>query len=346
MDWREYLESLIEGHVAGVPSISDIVIRDNGSVYASIAGHLEYCSVPSELQAHGAFDDLISFFEPTVNCNGMMCYESAWTLGVYRFRISLGKYLDGRELVMRLLPSKIPEVADIGFPEDILDYFLRLENGLVLVIGATGSGKSTTMASLLQEMGRRFKKRILTIEDPIEYVYPSHLSSTFTQREVGKHCDSFGDALIKALRQLPNVINVGEIRDTITAETALQAAESGHLVISTMHITTPDQAVQRYLKLIPKERVAAAQDTLSSVLQLCVGQRLVKSDGMDHRVSIHEIMVRNSGVAGLIRNGDFHLLRNVLETSRGEGMCTFEQSINDRKNRGLLAPDFYDFGHH
>jgi len=263
------------------------------------------------------------------------CLDYAMLIGELRFRVSRMMTQGRLRWVLRILPSDIPSPEAIRVPAPALKAFLEAKNGLFLICGATGSGKSTTIASMVLHRAQRRREHVITFEDPIEFVYPEGLPSLMSQREMGQDEIDFSAALRAALRQAPDVINVGEIRDGETAEIALQASETGHVVVATLHTSTAAQTVQRFLKLIPSDRVENAQATLADALRLILCQRLLFDDTRNKRFPIHEVLLQYDGVTNIIRRGDFKKLDQELETGWKRGMNNFDKSIELRADEGF-----------
>lgn len=263
------------------------------------------------------------------------CTDYALMIGNCRFRVnkmvSRGRY----RWVLRLLPTEIPSCDDIRVPNAAVKSFLQAKNGLFLICGATGSGKTTTIASLNLHRALRRREHFITFEDPIEYIYPTkRIPSLISQREIGEDDEDFAEALRGSLRQAPDVIMVGEIRDGETAEIALQAAETGHVVVATLHTSSAAQTVQRFLKLIPSERVESAQSTLADILRMILCQRLMFDEEKGKRFATHEMLLQYDSVSNLIRRGEYKKLDQELETGAKRGMCSFETSLSDRLVEG------------
>lgn len=265
------------------------------------------------------------------------CFDYALDIGDMRFRVSRMMTQGKFRWVLRLLPKEIPAPEKISVPMSALKAFLEAKNGLFLICGATGSGKSTTIASMVRHRAMRRREHVITFEDPIEFVYEGDYPSLISQREVGSDELDFANALRAALRQAPDVIIVGEIRDGVTAETALQAAETGHAVVATLHTSTAAQTVQRFLKLIPSERADAAQATLADTLRLVMCQRLLFDVERNRRFPIHEVLLQYDGVVNLIRRGEFKKLDQELETGWKRGMFNFEKSLQIREEEGFRS---------
>ncbi|MDA7673143.1 type IV pilus twitching motility protein PilT [Verrucomicrobiales bacterium] len=260
--------------------------------------------------------------------------DYAWQLGPLRFRVNQLVTRGRLRWVMRLLPDQIPTPEQISLPAQALKSYLEAENGLFLICGATGSGKSTTIASMIAARAERRREHVITFEDPIEYILPTNLPTLVTQREMGSDDTNFGTSLRAALRQAPDVIMIGEIRDGETADIALQAAETGHVVIATMHTSSAAQTVQRFLKLVPSDRMENAMLSFADSMRMILCQQLLYDNTKERRFGIHEILFPYDSVTGMIRRGDFKRLDHELETGTTKGMQSFEYSIAMRAYEG------------
>jgi twitching motility protein PilT len=228
----------------------------------------------------------------------------------------------------RVIPSAIPELRWAGFPEDLAQRLARFRNGLVLICGVVGSGKSTTLAMLMNLLNTEGGYRIVTVEEPVEYLLPRTPVSVVTQREVGRDVHTFADGLKYALRQDPDVILAGEIRDRDTAQMALSAAETGHLVLSTLHTRDAKGAISRYADLFPQAVQPEVRSQLAMSLRAVVSQHLLPSVLEDEkRVLALEVMFNNSAITASIRFNKLESIDTVVLTSRADGMRTLDESI-------------------
>ncbi|MBC3377762.1 PilT/PilU family type 4a pilus ATPase [Serratia fonticola] len=239
----------------------------------------------------------------------------------------------GVSVALRRIASQCPTLAELTTPE-IIPALLQREDGLILVTGATGSGKSTTLAAMIDFINRHQRRHILTLEDPIEFIHRSQ-RSLIQQRELGRDTHSFDDALRAALREDPDVILLGELRDTTTVRLALTAAETGHLVLATLHTRSAPQAVERLVDVFPAEEKAYVRGQLASSLQAVIAQKLLSKPGRG-RVAIYEILTATAAVSSMIREGKTHQLVSVLQTGAQSGMQTFEQGLQQRVAQGIL----------
>ncbi|ASS74935.1 type IV pili twitching motility protein PilT [Tumebacillus algifaecis] len=254
-----------------------------------------------------------------------------------RFRMQVFKRRGALALAIRVIPKRVPSAAEIGLSADLLS-FVERRQGLFLVTGPTGSGKSTTLACLLAEINRRYRRRIITLEDPIEYLH-EHEQSLIDQREVGRDTLSFAEGLRAALRQDPDVIMVGEMRDLETVATAITAAETGHLVLATLHTSDAPQTIDRILDVFPAEGQRQIRTQLASVLLGIVSQRLVPSARGKGRTAVQEILVNTPAVANLIRTEKAHQLRTAMQTGKAHGMQTFEMHIQELLSNGAIKKE-------
>jgi twitching motility protein PilT len=227
--------------------------------------------------------------------------------------------------------------GDLPGVADTLRRLASLPYGLVLVTGPTGAGKSTTLAAMVGHINRRFRKHVITMEDPVEYVHP-HGRCLVNQREVGRDALSFADGLRAALRQDPDVILVGEMRDLETVEIALHAAKTGHLVLSTLHTSSAAETVERVVGMFPEGKQQVARLDLAHALQGVVAQQLVRRKG-GGQVAAVEILVATPAVRNLIREGKAHQLATVIQTNRDEGMVLMAKSLSDLIRRGLVSEE-------
>jgi len=283
------------------------------------------------------FDSFV--YQPQVQVSfGPGCEDYAMSVAGRRFRVSRMMTQGRARWVMRLLPEVIPDMEKIHIPPAAVKAFLEAKNGLFLVCGATGSGKSTTIASLVKARAARRQEHVITFEDPIEYIYPAGMPSLVSQREMGSDEVDFVSSLRAALRQAPDVIVVGEIRDGQTAEIALQAAETGHVVVATLHTSSAAQTVQRFLKLIPVERVETAMLSFADSLRAILCQRLLLDESKGKRFPIHELLLQYDSVCAMIRRGEFKKLDQELEVGQSKGMFSFEHSLEERQLQGWRLP--------
>ncbi len=247
--------------------------------------------------------------------------------GVGRFRMNVLEQNAGVEAVLRAIPAQIPSAESLGLPTIAME-LADLPRGLVLVTGPTGSGKTTTLARMIEHINQRYRKHILTIEDPIEFVY-QRKKSVIRQREVGPHTRSFQEALRHALRQDPDVILVGEMRDFETISLALTAAETGHLCLGTLHTQDTSQTVDRIIDVFPAEQQQQVRVQLASTLKGVIAQILLpRADGKG-RVAAREIMFVTPAISNLIREGKTHMIANTIETSGMQGMVTMDRSLEE-----------------
>jgi len=262
--------------------------------------------------------------------------DSAWELpGLSRFRINAYRQRGGYALAVRMIPEQVPTPAELGLPSVLLD-MVRKPQGLFLVTGPTGSGKSTTLASLLDLINREQRKHILTLEDPIEYLHP-HRQSVVDQREVGTDTHSFASGLRAALRQDPDVILVGEMRDLETIRTAITAAETGHLVLATLHTADAPQTIDRIVDVFPPEQQQQIRIQLAAVLLGVVAQRLLPTAAGNGRVAAQEILINTPAVANLIRSEKVHQIRSLLQTGRQFGMQTLDLHLQELVRHGVIT---------
>jgi len=255
--------------------------------------------------------------------------------GIGRFRVNVFYQRGTVAAALRRIPYEIKPMEELGLIPKVRD-LCHLSMGLVLVTGPTGSGKTTTLASMIDYINANFPHHIITIEDPIEYVY-HHKKSVIAQREIGTDTDSFALALKYALREDPDVILVGEMRDLETIRAALTAAETGHLVFGTLHTNTAVQTINRIINVFPMEEQDQIRTELSFVLQGVISQRLLPKIG-GGRVLIHEVMVPNTAIRNLIRENKIHQIYGLMQTGQAEsGMQTMNQSLIKALQRGLIT---------
>ncbi|MFA5975830.1 MAG: type IV pilus twitching motility protein PilT [Elusimicrobiota bacterium] len=269
-------------------------------------------------------------------------FEQDWELdfsvaveGISRFRTNVLLQKNGIEAVMRVIPVHIPTPEELQLPPVVTD-LANLPRGLVLVTGPTGSGKSTTLACLINLINQKQRKHILTIEDPIEFVYVN-TNSVVRQREIGQQCHSFGEALRHALRQDPDVVMIGEMRDLETISAALTMAETGHLVFATLHTTDAAQTVDRIIDVFPAHQQQQVRAQLSSVLKGVVCQTLLPRVEGKGRVAAREVMIVTPAIANNIREGKTHQIYGAIDTGSRVGMVSLDRALADLVKKGLIS---------
>jgi twitching motility protein PilU len=257
--------------------------------------------------------------------------------GVARFRVNVFMQQQNVGMVVRTIINQIPDFPELGLPETLRDIVMA-KRGLVLVVGATGSGKSTTLAAMINHRNRSSAGHIVTVEDPVEFVHQSQ-QSLITHREVGIDTHSWHNALKNTLRQAPDVILIGEIRDTETMEHAIEFAETGHLCLSTLHSNSANQTIDRIINFFSDERRKQLLMDLSSNLRSIISQRLIRTeDGKDRRAAM-EILINTPIVADKLLKGEFHEIKSIMQKSRELGMMTFDASLFDLYDEGAISYD-------
>lgn len=256
-------------------------------------------------------------------------------VGFGRFRVNVYKQRGTVSMALRTVPLSVPAIDDLGLPP-ILKELAMKKRGLVLVTGPTGSGKSTTLAAMIDHMNKHRNGHIITLEDPIEYLH-RHGKSIINQREVGHDTFSYAGALRAALRQDPDVILIGEMRDLETISTAVTAAETGHLVLSTLHTIGAVQTIDRIIDVFPPDQQQQIKVQLASVLEGVISQQLIKKSDNKGRIAALEIMLANAAIRNHIREGKTHQILSALQTGRKHGMVTMDAYLTELYRQGLIS---------
>ncbi len=248
-------------------------------------------------------------------------------LGICRFRINIYRQRGSIGLALRAVPLRVPSIEELGLPE-VIKEMAMMKRGLILVTGPTGSGKSTTLAAMINYINQNQSSHVLTLEDPIEYLH-RHQTSIVNQRELGLDTKSYGDALRAALRQDPDVILIGEMRDLETISTAITAAETGHLVLSTLHTMGAVSTIDRIIDVFPPDQQQQIRIQLSAVLQGVVSQQLLRKSDNNGRIAAMEIMLCNAAIRNHIREGKTYQIMNAIQTNRKDGMIAMDAFLAD-----------------
>ena len=272
-------------------------------------------------------------FEKIVE-NGQCDFSKAIESGE-RFRINAYKQKGAYAIAIRTINSEVPKFEELGLPE-ILKSFTKKQKGLVLITGPTGSGKSTTLASLIDLINSEQQKHIITLEDPVEYVH-NHKRSLVNQREIGEDVESFNSALRAILRQDPDVILIGEMRDSETISIALTAAETGHLVFSTLHTVGAAKTIDRIVDMFPVNQQQQVISQLSTVCEGIISQQLINTIDGSSRVAALEVMIANVAIRNLIRENKTYQISNIINTSSKLGMQSMDQELVNLYRRGIIS---------
>jgi twitching motility protein PilT len=318
---------------------SDLHVTSGSAPYMRIHGDmvkLNYRNVSSETCQSLIFEILTDKQKElfTENWDLDLSYPLA---GVGRFRVNVFMQRNGISSVFRLIPENIKTIEELDLPEQLAG-LIDASEGLVLVTGPTGSGKSTTLASMIHTINLKQQAHIITIEDPIEFVHENR-RCLISQRELASHTKSFGAALRAALREDPDIILVGEMRDLETISLAITAAETGHLVFATLHTNSAIKTIDRVIDVFPEGQQAQIRVMLSESLRGVVAQALLPRPDHQGRVPVVEILVNVPAVANLIREGKTHQISSVMQTGRAHGMVTFEGAIHDLIQKNLISKE-------
>jgi len=338
MNFNELLSKMVASDA------SDMFVTAKLPVSAKINGDLtpideHYLTAEESLSlVHDAMTDKNKrIFEEEKECNFAISID-----GIGRFRVSAFWQRDMAGMVIRRIVTDIPEADDLGLPSVLKDVVMS-KRGLVLFVGGTGTGKSTSMAALIGYRNKNSHGHILTIEDPVEFVH-EHRKCMVTQREVGLDTVSFDAALKSSLRQAPDVILIGEIRNRETMEHALSFAETGHLCIATLHANNANQAIDRIMHLVPADQHGKLLFDLALNLRGIIAQQLIPTTDGNGRVAAIEILLNSPFIAELVKKGDIGSIKEVMEKSKELGMQTFDQALFDLYQSGQI--NYADALHH
>ena len=310
---------------ANIEGLSDIHLRSNKPISIRVNGEiLQKDMMISENQINNMIKKLLDARKKEIY-EKQKDVDLAFISNGIRFRANIFQTSNGPSIVLRKIVEEIPELASLNLPAVVSD-IIREKAGLILVTGATGSGKSTSIAAMINEINKTRKENIITIEDPIEFIHKDQ-ESIISQREIGKDANTFHGALRAALREDPDVILVGELRDVETMGMALTAAETGHLIFGTLHTSGAPNTVHRVIDVFPAGQQAQIRTQLSQSLKMVLSQRLFPKQDNSGRVAAFEVMINNTAIANLIRENKIEQMISVMQTAQQEGMSTMEKSI-------------------
>ena len=330
MDITPYLKLMVEKNA------SDLFITTNSEVKIKLEGKITAVGKTiltgdiCKAAALNIMNDVqTKHFEETMECDFAIALED----GSARFRVNIFRQRGQVGMVLRLIPSEIPTIEQLGLPA-ILQEMILQKRGLILMVGATGSGKSTTLAAMINHRNKNMTGHILSIEDPVEFSHPN-IKSIINQREVGVDTLSYRNALKACLREAPDVILIGEIRDRETMEAVMELSNTGHLALSTLHANNANQAMERVINLFPQDAHKQLFMDLSLNLRAVISQRLVT--GIDgKRCAAIEILVNTPHIADLILKGDLDAMKEAMEESGQKGMQTFDKALFDLYKEGRI----------
>ena len=307
---------------------SDIACRIMGDIVIQKNSKIDNKDIDEILKKNCSEDEIKIFnIKKELDC--------AIMLGELRFRANFYKTLKGSAAVLRRVEATIPQMDNLNLPP-ILYELIDAHKGLVLVTGPTGSGKSTTLAAIINQINETRSSNIITIEDPVEFIH-SDKKSIISQREVGKQTESFAKALKGALREDPDVILVGELRDLETIGMALTAAETGHLVFGTLHTSGAPNTINRIIDVFPPEQQGQIRAQIAESLKMVITQKLYKKKDGSGRIAAFEVMVCTPPIKNLIRESKIHQIPSVMQTAQREGMITMEKSIEGLVGTGVIS---------
>ena len=326
-------------HFAVANGASDIHLAGGEVPCVRIDGHIHRLDLPglSGDDAKRLAYSVMNEKQKAIFENDLEIDFSIGLQGLARFRVNVFTQARGVGVVMRQIPTKVLSLEELKAPE-IFNHIANFRKGLVLVTGPTGSGKSTTLAAIINKINLERAEHILTIEDPVEFVHEP-AKCIINQREIGTHTKSFAAALRSALREDPDVILVGELRDLETVSLALTAAETGHLVFGTLHTNSCPETIDRVIDAYPHEQQSQVRTMLATALMAVVTQTLVKPASNKGRIAVHEIMIVNNAVRNLIRENKLFQIPNIMQAGRSLGMQTMEMAFKDLAFAGTITKD-------
>ena len=325
-------------NLAEKEGISDIHISSGKPIAVRINGVIE---TQKDLIVKN--EDISKFIKSNIKKESEKILENEksidFSLSLKNFRLRGNAFYsqDGLNVVLRILSENILSFEEINFPP-VVEQVMESQNGLILVTGQTGSGKSTSLASIIDYFNQNHQKKIITIEDPIEFIH-NEKNSIISQREIGTHALSFSSALRAALREDPDIILVGELRDLETIQLALTAAETGHLVLATLHTSGAPNTINRIIDVFPGDQQSQVRSQLATSLKIAVTQRLIKRLDGSGRVPAFEVMVNNAAVQNLIREEKIFQIPTIMQTGVSEGMVLMDKSIEHLKADGIIDYD-------
>ncbi len=331
-----------------INSFLELVVNQGGSDLHLVSGE------PPRVRIHGvlstvrfrtlSIEDMQRFLEEIMNddlkrrFNELLAVDFAYEVpALGRFRVNVYRHHRGIGAALRAIPPQIPALDDLGLPAAVKSV-LAQRKGLALVTGPTGSGKSTTLAALVDSINRSGKGHIITIEDPIEFIHHYH-QCVISQREIGVHAPSFAEALRSAVREDPDVIMVGELRDLESISLALTAAETGIQILATLHTKSAIGTISRIVNVFPEQRQELVRHMLADGLHMSISQQLVRRADQAGRVAATEVLINSPAAATLIRAGQSHKLTNVIQSARRAGMQTMDGTLKDLLQRKVITAE-------
>ena len=324
---------------ARIKNCSDVHVSSNYRIILRLDGDLVDYNDTKELTSEEVYNMLYSIMDEQQKKSYIENREIDFSIEdeqKYRCRVNAYHTISGPAAAFRLIPKDIKSLVSLNTPYIVQD-LAKLKKGLIMVAGPTGSGKSTTLAGIIDYINNNFMRHIITIEDPVEYMFENK-RSLINQRQLGSDTNSFNEALRSSLRQDPDVIMVGEMRDIETFRLALTAAETGHLVLATLHTNSAAQTINRIIDVFPSEEKSAVRSILSGSIKAVISQRLVKKrDG--GRCAAFEIMLANASVRNLIREDKIPQINSIIELSRKNGMLLLKDSLKDLMNNDIITQE-------
>ena len=324
---------------ARIKNCSDVHVSSNYRIILRLDGDLVDYNDTKELTSEEVYNMLYSIMDEQQKKSYIENREIDFSIEdeqKYRCRVNAYHTISGPAAAFRLIPKDIKSLVSLNTPYIVQD-LAKLKKGLIMVAGPTGSGKSTTLAAIIDYINNNFMRHIITIEDPVEYMFENK-RSLINQRQLGSDTNSFNEALRSSLRQDPDVIMVGEMRDIETFRLALTAAETGHLVLATLHTNSAAQTINRIIDVFPSEEKSAVRSILSGSIKAVISQRLVKKrDG--GRCAAFEIMLANASVRNLIREDKIPQINSIIELSRKNGMLLLKDSLKDLMNNDIITQE-------